>query len=316
MDQTFEDGRIHGTLEHGLDAEITPSLLEGDLNSSRNPVYRRNRNFKRCVIFLVISLVVAYFVTIYWHSHSKQIIATIFKTVHQLVTADKWYSYTIFFAIEFIFSWVLIPGAMYFDIALAYFMKDFWKPFWIIFIGPCVASQISFFFIRYCFRQSVEKRFGSKKIFRAIRYEVDQQPWTASFMVSAILIPMAIKNYSLPLTSLNYWQYMIPSVPFFAFYAALLTHTGLTITQLKELFHPKKFQEKSSAEKLELYFNWGMLLLTVVVIAFIARKLQTRLKSFDQEEKSDQRKTELATITDFDQEMEYDQLDHSGVVSL
>jgi hypothetical protein len=64
-------------------------------------------------------------------------------------------------------------------------------------------------------------------------------------MVSAILIPMALKNYSLPLTNLTFTQYVIPSTPFFAFYAALLVHTGLTITQIKEIFHPKEFSKKT-----------------------------------------------------------------------
>jgi uncharacterized membrane protein YdjX (TVP38/TMEM64 family) len=251
VDMTFEDAMHSGsnTLEYGLNSTMSPSSLEQDLDTSRNPEFKKKRCVSRCCYGLSLLTLLAFVavVGVYWHSHSKKIIVNVFAKVEELVRSNSWYSYAIFIGVEFFFSWVPLPGAMYFDIALGYFMKEFSKPFWIIFLAPCAASQISFFFVRYCFRGVVERKFGSKKIFRAIRYEVDQTPWTASFMVSAILIPMAFKNYSLPLTSLTYWQYVIPSVPFFAFYAALLTHTGLTITQIGELFHPKEFRRKTAS---------------------------------------------------------------------
>jgi hypothetical protein len=174
MDQTFEDAMVNETMEYGMDNQITPSLLESDLDSSRNPENRKNRKIRKCCICLLILLVLIYFITNYWHSHSKQIATKFFDVVHKLVNANTWYSYTIFFLIEFMFSWLLIPGATYFDIALAYFMKDFWRPFWIIFLGPMVAAWISFFSIRYCFRGFIERKFGRKKLFKAIKYEVDK----------------------------------------------------------------------------------------------------------------------------------------------
>lgn len=119
-------------------------------------------------------------------------------------------------------------------------------------------------------------------------------------MVSAILIPKAIKNYSLPLTNLNYWQYTVPIVSFLALHSAFITHTGLTITKLQEIFHPKKFSEKSEREKMELYVEWLVMFVSGFLMVVMAGRLLHRLKHSKCLEMNQKRKIELEKITQVD----------------
>ena len=72
-----------------------------------------------------------------------------------------------------------------------------------------------------------------------------------------------------------------------------------------------------------MFIEWGMLMLTAVVIFVIGRRLYARLKTFDLDEKEDKRRTELQQITkieDFDRsDIEEDdelEMDTSGVVNI
>lgn len=88
VDLTFENSIVGcHTIEHSINSEISPSQLEKDLNSSRNPENRRNTVFRQ-IIKLVVFLVLGFIIYRYWHSHSKKIASKVFRTVHELVNQN------------------------------------------------------------------------------------------------------------------------------------------------------------------------------------------------------------------------------------
>ena len=267
------------------------------------------------IVGIALVAILVIIIVIYWSSHSKEFFKNLSEVIHSLVEGNKWYSNLIFVLIQVIFSWVILPGAMYFDIMFVFYMKSFWRPFLIIFLSNCAASQLSFFLIRFQFREKFEKKFGNTKILKAIKHEVEQSPWTASVIISLVLIPMAIKNYSVPLTNMTYEQYALPSVPIFAFYAALIVHTGLALTQIKDLFQQKSFSSKSPGQKFELIVNWILIVFTIILMGVVGRKLYNRFKSYNEEEERDKKSfSELSEFSNQESNCDTlnDELDDSG----
>lgn len=166
----------------------------------------------------------------------------------------------------------------------------------IIFFGNTVGSQICFFAVRFVFRESIERKYGNLKIFRAIRHEIEDAPWTASIMLSALFIPNAIKNYSIPLTNISYIQYAVPNTIFFGLYASLMVHTGQTIKNVQSLFgEDNNYSKKSSSDKFWMIVSWITLLLTIVLIIVAGCRLYARIQSYHEIEK-DAKKTELLEL--------------------
>ena len=238
------------------------------------------------IIVLLIVVTLVLLMVVFWESYSKPILLGVYEFTKHLVEENKWYSNLTFILIQFGFAWLFLPGIIFFDTILSFLMKDFWRPFLIIFLGNTVGSQICFFAVRFVFREAIERKYGNLKIFRAIRHEIEDAPWTASIMLSALFIPNAVKNYSIPLTNITYLQYALPNTVFFGMYASLMVHTGQTVKNVKSLFgEENSYSKKSTADRFWLFTSWATLLLTIVLIVVAGCRLYSRIQSYKETEK-------------------------------
>lgn len=169
----------------------------------------------------------------------------------------------------------------------------------IIFLGNTVGSQICFFGVRFILRELIERKYGKLSIFRAIKHEINDAPWTASIMLSALFIPNSIKNYSIPLTNITYIQFALPNTVFFALYASLMVNTGHTLKSVESLFEKGKAGGKNTATASTGTFwvvvSWLTLVLTIVLITVAGCRLYKRIQSFNDSDQS-QKTTELIDL--------------------
>ena len=221
----------------------------------------------------------------------------IVNTAHHLISENLWYCNIVCACIQLVFPFFVVPGALFYNLALAFYMKSFWRPYLIIIVPLLCGSNCCFLLVRFKFRTYVERKFGSRKLFRAVRHEADQSPWLASMMISAMYIPSAIKNYLPALTKIQYYQFVSTSIPFSSLYSAIVVHTGNSMTKIQDLFSSKPFSERTPSEKTSLILEWLLLAISISILATIAYKIYKRLQNYDHSQKEDERKNELAAIS-------------------
>lgn len=216
------------------------AILDDSDEIELTPEQKKKKMIKYIIIAAII-LVILIIAIIYWHSHSKVIILKISDAIHSLVNENRWYTNILFCLSIMAFNFLLMPGMILYQLVLVVYMRSFFRPYFIFLIGKVVGSHLCFLAIRYKFKEFMEKKIKKKKLFRAINYEVEKNPWMASVIMSMLLIPLPFKNYSLPLTKMTFVQFSIPMSCFFAMYSGIIIHVGLKMHEIKELFEEKKF---------------------------------------------------------------------------
>lgn len=254
--------------QRDIQLEIKKEKLIKKKKSTRGSCIKKLLFFGFVILILVIL----------WKKYSYNAFHELIEYLHKAVDSRSIYSYAFFIAVECFYSIVIFPGAAYFDIALGFFMKEFWEPFWIIFLSSYLSSQVVFLASRYFFKDYLERKFKKNTLFKAIKIEVKRSPWKVSFFVNLIFLPMAIKNLLFPLTGMSYLQFCLPSLPLIALYDFLLVFVGLKIKEIKDIFEPNKFGKMSQGEKIEMIASWVGVVLTVIVMAVIVRTLMKRVK--------------------------------------
>jgi uncharacterized membrane protein YdjX (TVP38/TMEM64 family) len=79
-------------------------------------------------------------------------------------------------------------------------------------IATMAGLVITFVMVRYLFRDSFEKRFGSKKIVEKINDNLDKNGiWTVVFLRAIYVVPSSVLNYSFGFTKIKTSSYLIGS---------------------------------------------------------------------------------------------------------
>jgi uncharacterized membrane protein YdjX (TVP38/TMEM64 family) len=79
-------------------------------------------------------------------------------------------------------------------------------------IATMVGLVVTFIMVRYLFRGSFEKRFGSKKIVEKINHNLDKHGiWTVVFLRAIYVVPSSVLNYSFGFTKIKTSSYLLGS---------------------------------------------------------------------------------------------------------
>lgn len=180
---------------------------------------------------------IAFFVT------ARPLAALVLQNLEDFGSSGSPFAYLFFILMQCAFSWLLLPGLSYFNIAMGFFLKNVLVAWLIATFGAWGAAQVLFLFARYALKPCLLKKFGDSIIFVVLREEVKEKPWITATMVNVLLIPTAIKNYTLPLTDLRFYQYALPSLPFYGLFSALLVFIGDSISNVRDITGGKGFGE-------------------------------------------------------------------------
>jgi uncharacterized membrane protein YdjX (TVP38/TMEM64 family) len=89
---------------------------------------------------------------------------------------------------------------------------------------------------------------------------VKEEPWKMAFLVRGSMVPLFVKNYGLGVTDIGYLPNACCSMIFTNFYAAQNIYMGSTMSNLKDVFAPKKTGDGPT--------DWGAKIKALMPIAF------------------------------------------------
>merc|ERR1712187_293389 len=86
----------------------------------------------------------------------------------------------------------------------------------------------------------MEKVVKKSELLMGVSSAVKEEPWKMAFLVRGSMVPLFVKNYGLGVTDIGYLPNACCSMIFTNFYAAQNIYMGSTMSNLKEVFAPKK----------------------------------------------------------------------------
>merc|ERR1712014_223854 len=86
----------------------------------------------------------------------------------------------------------------------------------------------------------MEKVVKKSELLSMVAEAVKDEPWKMAFLVRGSMVPLFVKNYGLGVTDVGYLPNACCSMIFTNFYAAQNIYMGSTMSNLKEVFAPKK----------------------------------------------------------------------------
>merc|ERR1719198_1994762 len=104
-----------------------------------------------------------------------------------------------------------------------------------------VANLISVLIARHLVKDWVMKNVVAKsELLTMVANAVKEEPWKMAFLVRGSMVPLFVKNYGLGVMDIGYLPNACCSLIFTNFYAAQNIYMGSTMSNLKEVFAPKK----------------------------------------------------------------------------
>ena len=136
---------------------------------------------------------------------------------------------------------------------------------------------------KYC-EKKIRKKYENHNVFKLIMEEGEDSPYSTSFMVRILFIPVAFKNYALPLSGIAFGPYFAVAVPFIIFFACLFCFIGIQLKDPQKLVNIRGFDKKTSGEKFNMIFTYFILVLSVFLICFVGFRSRKKLKELEKRE--------------------------------
>jgi uncharacterized membrane protein YdjX (TVP38/TMEM64 family) len=233
---------------------------------------------KQIAIYSAVAVVGVLLLYLIVHHLGKEAFELVLDTLRKLVKSNNPLSYLLLILFQFLFGWILfMPGLSTFNILQAFLMQSFWKSFLLSFIGTYLASISLYIVIKKYFRSQIIEKFRRKILFRIVYLEVKKRPWQMGLLFNLLFIPISLKNYLMPLTSITLEQYAIVLFPVHMFYCAMFAFIGYSVKDINSLFHDgdESFSDKSTAAKIQTVMTYVLLALTIglmIAFFFMAKK--------------------------------------------
>merc|ERR1712048_261017 len=140
------------------------------------------------------------------------------------------------------------------------------------------ANVVSVLIARHLVKDLVmEKVVKKSELLSMVAEAVKDEPWKMAFLVRGSMVPLFVKNYGLGVTDIGYLPNACCSMIFTNFYAAQNIYMGSTMSNLKEVFAPKKAgagpADWTSKVKslMPIFFN-------VMLVIFLVKAIKSQIK--------------------------------------
>merc|ERR1712187_1006212 len=145
-------------------------------------------------------------------------------------------------------------------------------------MGKLCANVVSVLIARHLVRDMVmEKVVKKSDLLTMVAEAVKDEPWKMAFLVRGSMVPLFVKNYGLGVTDVGYLPNACCSMIFTNFYAAQNIYMGSTMSNLQDVFAPKKDgagpQDWTSKAKalMPIFFN-------IVLVIVLVKALKKQFK--------------------------------------
>jgi len=211
--------------------------------------------------------------------------------------------------IQIVYSLIPIPGQSYLVIIMSYFMKSFWKCLLINLVGSLFAAVVAYFFIRAYLRDWLLLKYGDSLILRVFIAETEDSPWEVSIASNVLPVPTSLKNTFLPLTTMSFSVYMFPKLFFYPLFLGQFCLIGLEITRIEDFLNGEKIWTGSLLDKAGMVLSVFMILFSLFIGAYLARKAQLRMSEFKRQDRI------LKALTKFQEKLELDGIEKVHIES-
>merc|ERR1712048_1237756 len=140
------------------------------------------------------------------------------------------------------------------------------------------ANVVSVLIARHLVKDLVmEKVVKKSELLTMVAEAVKDEPWKMAFLVRGSMVPLFVKNYGLGVTDIGYLPNACCSLIFTNFYAAQNIYMGSTMSNLKEVFAPKKAVAgphdwtKQAKSLMPIIFN-------IMLVIFLVKALKAQFK--------------------------------------
>jgi len=244
---------------------------------------------------LYIALLVVIIVMIMWGmifetSKIGETISYLSDLIDNAVNSDNIFlSCVVYLVAQLLFHLLWVPGLTFFNALIGYYMHNTWLAFLAVYIPSVISCFITYFVARYIFRNWCLKSFLKQRVFRAFFKESAKTPWKTSALVRCMFIPVATKNYLMPLLNINFVQYAIPAALFYIPYLGAMVLVGANLNNIAKVAEKDGWEKMNAAEKFQYIFTMFLMVLTVLILVWFAFLTCKKYKELKKEEEAEEK---------------------------
>lgn len=235
---------------------------------------------------------------------TSQIVTTlnyISNLISDAVNTDNFFvAAAVYLVAQLLFHLLWIPGLTFFNALVGFYMKNTFYAFLAVYIPSVFSCFITYFVARYIFKQWCLTSFLKQRVFRAFFKESNKTPWKTSWLVRCMFIPVATKNYLMPLLNINFVQYAIPAAVFYIPYLGAMVLVGANLNNFAKVAEENGWSKMNGPEKFQYIMTMCLGIFTVAVLIFFAvmtcRKYKELKKEEEQELEEEKLKNENVDI--------------------
>lgn len=253
---------------------------------------------KKKIITYVVVAILAISVTVIYFLYEKSIMKFIHDNLSSVLKKSDIVAFLIIVGSQFIFGMVLfLPGLFYFNILIAIIMRDMYLVWALTFIGEYLASLLVFFVIRTFFAEFFQEKLKFFIPYQILKYESKKNPLRNGIVFMSLFIPANVKNYSIAISELKFWQACVAFFPGPLMICLLSAMLGSKMEHLDELINPKDFSSMTIPRKVQFFLTIGMMVFSVAFLIFTALYYRRQYNQFKQRQESgnDTKEAELKT---------------------
>jgi uncharacterized membrane protein YdjX (TVP38/TMEM64 family) len=209
--------------------------------------------------------------------------------VKDAVNSDNWLlSYTVYFAAQIGFHLFFLPGLTFWNALIGYYMESTWKAFLVVYIPSVISCFMTYAVVRVIFKNWCFGLCMKKRVFRAFFKESVATPWRTSWLVRCMFIPVATKNYMMPLLEVNFLQYAVPAAVFYIPYLGAMILVGKNLNEFKSVIGGEGWGKMNGYEKFNFIFTGLLGTATVLILIWFAWVTCKKMKELEKKEKAEE----------------------------
>lgn len=198
---------------------------------------KKSKTKKRILNWSIGILIVAFliFVNIYFQNFYVEL----YYITKSIMDEKSFMTYLQVFLLMILLQMLFVPGISFFIIFVSYVCKDYWYSISLVVPSSYATAALSFVITKYTVRNWVHRKLAKNIYFRMFYDKSKQKPWSTSFILRFIMIPVTYKNYLISLMDINFVQFMVPSLLFYFPYFSVYVSIGLLISSINDIINNK-----------------------------------------------------------------------------
>jgi len=216
---------------------------------------------KKALCALYISLLTVIVVMIMWGMIFETVkiqttLDYISSIIDDAINSSNWLrSCGVFLLAQLLFHLLWVPGLTFFNALVGFYMENTFYAFLFVYVPSLFSCLVTYFVARYIFKSWCLKSFLKQRVFRAFFKESAKTPWKTSALVRCMFIPVATKNYLMPLLNINFVQYAVPAALFYIPYLGAMVLFGANLSNFRKVTEKHGWSKMNGIEKFQYLFT-------------------------------------------------------------